>query len=792
MRATLGNQVLEITQEATWSTGGVLKNPVDACTGASNHNSLMGLGVNTTLPVVVRPMQRPPFDRWSVPGPGRTVAGSAELWGSPLRQAISIIEESISETPCDLFARSFTPRDAGLDSVTPHRTESAQRRIALALASQWLIGRSIGTLDRGATLADAEVWFWGSHHHNHELSSFVSAQGQGEALGILRSLDLNDQFRDLLPYILDPYGPGTRRSVLSNPQTVKARTVKRKMGVFYTPADVAEYMVSTVIEGFSPQCNIRLLDPACGTGVFLLAAFRKIIERTSKPILEVLPYLYGLDISALAIDSCAYVLTHECLQKSVDCTVAPAAIWHAIRMNLAVVDALTVVGQPGGNPSIFSTSRAEQRVRIRSNLLSGEIPTSDPLLEDTKNYPGQPMTIPRLFPEVGEGFNVVVANPPYAPIGSRPDLLSISRGFESLKHIGARPSVNMFIPFVEMMWRFAKPRNSRSAMIVPLSIAYSSSNNIKELRRALELSRGEWRFAFFDRTPDALFGDDVKQRCSILFRIADENDDLRFLTGPLQRWTSRTRYKLFQGLQFTPLNNLSISEFIPKLEGDIQVQVYKSLRMRPERFGASWVGARRSSSTRPDLSGNCVFVANTAYNRLSVYRSLDPLKEISASPCGSPLLQLHFSSSNEADSAFAIILSRLVYWLWRVEGDGFHVPLSFLHRIPLSPKTFNERLSKELEELGRSLWKHMLMHPVIAVNSGKRTVSFSTLACDTELDEIDKLLVASMGLPSTFADTLRNFVINTVLVDPTDETRIASRLSTVMMRRDSFYEGCNL
>jgi hypothetical protein len=77
----------------------------------------------------------------------------------------------------------------------------------------------------------------------------------------------------LLPYILDPHGPGSRLSVRRRPETREARIRKRNEGIFYTPADVAAYMVDEILRHLQKGTHpITIFDPACGTGTFLRAA----------------------------------------------------------------------------------------------------------------------------------------------------------------------------------------------------------------------------------------------------------------------------------------------------------------------------------------------------------------------------------------------------------------------------------------------------------------------------------------------------------------------------------------
>ena len=53
---------------------------------------------------------------------------------------------------------------------------------------------------------------------------------------------------------------------------------RRETSVYYTPSHIAEYMVAEALH-LNPQGSYaRVLDPACGAGVFLIAAYRRLAE----------------------------------------------------------------------------------------------------------------------------------------------------------------------------------------------------------------------------------------------------------------------------------------------------------------------------------------------------------------------------------------------------------------------------------------------------------------------------------------------------------------------------------
>ena len=55
----------------------------------------------------------------------------------------------------------------------------------------------------------------------------------------------------------------------------KSKTVRRKAGAFYTPPRLAELVVDIATEGWATLLDKRCLDPACGSGVFLVILFQR-------------------------------------------------------------------------------------------------------------------------------------------------------------------------------------------------------------------------------------------------------------------------------------------------------------------------------------------------------------------------------------------------------------------------------------------------------------------------------------------------------------------------------------
>ena len=687
------------------------------------------------------------------------------------------------------FLRVFSPRHGGflMSQASP---EPASKRAAWAVTNIWLLGRIAAATKSTTSLADAEAWFLGIQRPDlPSLASRVTSEVEARTMDALSRVRIDEDLVDLYPYVLESHGPGTRLSVMRNPATSVSREAKRGKGVFYTPSDVAEYMVEGVLKEHSGDGrSLSCLDPACGTGSFLRTQLR-IVQRSSNdaqfhPIEYATECLYGLDLSVLAIESCAFVLLVECLRDLDVLGISPWAAWHALRLNLAAVDALRVVPS---SPTVGEQDAVLIRESVKAQLLKsnldhggGQIAGSrlagseGPLEAGDASIP-----LPHLFPERSEGFDLLVGNPPYAELGARIDWPLLETEFASLRDCESLETCNTYPLFIECMWRLTREKQNASALVVPLSIAYHQGRQYRSCRRAMASHGGRWRCAFFDREPHALFGEEVKTRNAILFRRESSSDRQRtaiaeFETGPLRKWTSRTRSRLFTSIRFTPLGPASVTRGVPKLDGANQVEAFSRLYSASKALSGLWHRAdRRSLQDVEEFQGpRTLFVSGTAYNFINVFRSLISRPDGSTPWSESGILALTCNSDDAADVVFAVLSSRLAYWLWRVRGDGFHVPQWFVETVPFGPGSFDSKAWSTLQEGGRLLWQAISVHPITSTNGGRLTVAYSPLQATAERDAIDAALVRSAGLHESFAGELRDFVRETVVVDENDEVRV--------------------
>ncbi len=90
-------------------------------------------------------------------------------------------------------------------------------------------------------------------------------------------------------------------------QQLKSTGHKKKQGQFFTPPDIVEYIVEHALP--AGETDITLLDPACGSGQFLVAAFNRLVssfvQRGWGPVDAAshicAECIYGIDIDPVAV-----------------------------------------------------------------------------------------------------------------------------------------------------------------------------------------------------------------------------------------------------------------------------------------------------------------------------------------------------------------------------------------------------------------------------------------------------------------------------------------------------------
>ena len=689
----------------------------------------------------------------AIPRRGHVLTTVSEEYARPVRAAVGALSDGLGHEDSAKFYNSSLLRRIAEPGAWIVR--SPTELVAWTLVSAWLTGIATGRVSPGADLEEGAGWFFAGGPDGNPVS-FVPQHALMRANEALAICGDPVGYRELLPYVLDPHGPGSRLSIRRDASTRSVRDRKRAEGSYYTPADVAAYMVRRCLGGCRDDMGLpTVFDPACGTGVFLRAAVEALKEvfpdRSARLLSETA--VFGTDVDPWALDAAAFTLLSECLVESDEDDVSPLLLWHRLRLNLACVDALALDPACGGG---------ERNIELRSEfveaLASGRLPIQDETWEFGERVP-----LSQLFAEMPDARFAVVGNPPYSTAGDRSDFAVLGRLFATLGRKGG-PRSEIYPLFVEQMVRLAPRGRAAGTLVLPLSLASNVRNQFVETRSFIEKTPGTWRFAFFDRQPHALFGEDVKTRNTILFWHRGEKDqETRVESGPLRKWRGDSRAVMFGAIRFTPIVS-AIRGGIPKVDGAGQARAFETLAGRWDRFDHACANLRRMPLTCVLKNRrHTVFTGATAYNFLNVFLNPPPgVLESAAALSEHPLHAMDFATREDAAAAFALLSSHLAFWWWHVTQDGFHVTARFLGSLPFGADTLYGMARPTLVDCGERLWSLIHTDPIISVNRGRSSLAYSPNGFGDVRGEIDHVLAEMAGLDAAFVTELKRFTTHTV------------------------------
>ena len=243
-----------------------------------------------------------------------------------------------------------------------------------------------------------------------------------------------------------------------------------KNGVVFTPDYIADYILEHTISFPCPP-NARVIDPACGSGSFLLPAAEYLYRISRKPMQEIISeHLYGIDISG-----------------------------DQTRRTKVLLTLLTLLtdGTADG--------------------LSFHIATADSLACSWTDLFGCP------------DFDYIAGNPPYLNTHaiSKKDTERLKKDFPTTR----RGTFNLFYAFIEQSLRFLSERGALG-FIVPNN--YLSISSAEELRRLLNERRAVSMVIDFGenlvfepvRTYSSLLFLNRRENHTIAYSMLEKSDDL--------------------------------------------------------------------------------------------------------------------------------------------------------------------------------------------------------------------------------------------------------------------------
>lgn len=273
---------------------------------------------------------------------------------------------------------------------------------------------------------------------------------------------------------------------------LNASEERRDEGGYYTPFKLARRLVSRLV---SPDFERipTVLDPACGAGTFLAAAFDVIhsvlaARHAADPSLVVSPVawtiaaLHGVDIDRTALEAARLSLAVRAVQadKSAGGRGQMPLFGQSQTYGPLIEDRLRLGDSLSNAPrdSLSGTERLHRRLLARDEpgRLSSS-PTPEPVRWDA-DFPLRFSDDEGTWKE-GGGFDLVVTNPPFVPV----DRISKERRALLMKSLEtAQRRFDLFIGFVERAMTLVAP-GGHATVLIPRT--FLTESNAENCRRAL-------------------------------------------------------------------------------------------------------------------------------------------------------------------------------------------------------------------------------------------------------------------------------------------------------------------
>jgi hypothetical protein len=360
---------------------------------------------------------------------------------------------------------------------------------------------------------------------------------------------------------------------------------------------------------------------------------------------------------------------------------------------------------------------------------------------------------------MGGGFDTILSNPPYVEVPKNLNRTLLRHTFRTALERWSRDE-DLYTFFVERSLVLLK-KTGQFGMILPLSLSFSTKAPFVVLRKVLSKEPGLWHWLHFDRIPSALFGNEVRTRCTIsLLSRSTHISSISTTTTPLMRWNAEYRDHLFRTMNLSKVD-VDITAGIPKISSEIQARALKSLFEANTPLGLDLtrsISFETLASVAPDFPQPCLYVGGTAYNWFPAWRDIPSTTNLRGQPSlPARTAGFRFADEDSANIAFALLCSSLGYWWWAVASDGFNLKKWLLNRFPLSISSIPRTKRPELAKLGARLRTRLKQAYVYKDNKGQ-IGNYYLPACEKETASIDVLLASAIpSLSEEFFSDISNF-----------------------------------
>lgn len=326
--------------------------------------------------------------------------------------------------------------------------------------------------------------------------------------------------------------------------------VRKSGGVYYTPQYIVDYIVKNtvgkLVEGKSAKEieKIKIVDPACGSGSFLLGAYEYLLNyhkdlytkkgtiargtksdtltpegnlTTNEKKRILLNNIYGVDIDTNAVEVTKLSLLIKCMEGE-----TPASIAHQMRIF---------------HDRVLPT--LDDNIKSGNSLIDTDYYDNELDFGDEKKI--KPFNWQKNFPKVFEqgGFDAVIGNPPYV----QPNILD--KASSKYLHIHFKANMDLYSIFIERSLSILKNKGQFGFIIPSLFI---KGLRYAPLRKIINLRCSNVHIKEYG---DGVFENVQMPTCVMFFNNSSEDKLVDFFTSKKQ--------KLFNKISTIPFEKIAVT-----------------------------------------------------------------------------------------------------------------------------------------------------------------------------------------------------------------------------------------
>lgn len=523
----------------------------------------------------------------------------------------------------------------------------------------------------------------------------------------------------------------------------RKKSKRKKEGVFYTPEYITRYIVENTIgrwlsEKFAEAealhkhkrknkeelvymtyqqslQNITVLDPACGSGAFLVQAFDYLFAENKR----VIDVLNNIADQITVFDTYEYAKT-------------------ILTNNLYGVDL---------NPESVEITKLSLWLKTaqRNNpltMLDDNIKCGNSLIDDTEVAGDIAFKWEDEFEGImsGGGFDCVIGNPPYGGNIRTEDKKYFKQAYKTAKTIKGvqKGSLDTYTLFIEAGFGFCKT-GGYLCYIVPISI--TSSDSLTGVHKLLEENCSVIKVSSYAVRPQPIF-ENATVNTSILFFIKDGKTNEKIFSTKMHRKSKNTNmHYLVNNLEFIDVSDVKLSGRYPKISYGIEKSILKKIHNQHSKIRDCFDPAGKKIYYRS--AGGRYFKVITNYSTGSSSETSITLE------------------NKIANSVGAILSSNLYFWFYQVYSDNLSLKSYEINVFGLPIKKFSYSIIQNLESVYSEYLEDIEKNANI-----RQTGKYANISSFKEykigkskhlIDKIDDLICPLYGMTKEETEFVKNY-----------------------------------